>query len=76
MSSSAPHLIQKTSVQGSSETGPPCRTLNPAWKWGLRLLAVLLALVITFVQRFAMNVDGISYLDMAYAYMRATGNSP
>ncbi len=41
------------------------------WKWGLRLSAVVLALVYNWVERFFMNVDGISYLDMAYAYMRA-----
>jgi hypothetical protein len=41
------------------------------WKWLLRLTAVGLALMLSWVDRFFMNVDGISYLDMAYAYMRA-----
>jgi hypothetical protein len=40
-------------------------------KWAARVCALALALGYNWVNRFAMNVDGISYLDMAYAYMRA-----
>jgi hypothetical protein len=39
-------------------------------KWASRLCAVALAIAYNWVNRFSMNVDGISYLDMAYAYMR------
>jgi hypothetical protein len=41
------------------------------WKWGFRITSITLALLFAWARRFAMNVDGISYLDMAYAYMRA-----
>jgi 4-amino-4-deoxy-L-arabinose transferase-like glycosyltransferase len=40
------------------------------WKWSLRLWAVALALAYNWIGRYSMNVDGISYLDMANAYMR------
>ena len=40
------------------------------WKWGLRLAAVGLVCTYSWVDRFFMGVDGISYLDSGYAYMR------
>lgn len=40
------------------------------WKWGLRLAAIGLVCTYSWVDRFFMGVDGISYLDSGYAYMR------
>ena len=40
------------------------------WKWGLRVAAFGFVFTYNWVNRFFMGVDGISYLDSGYAYMR------
>ena len=68
MSSGA--LPQPSTLKESAENARPNWKLTAVWRWVLRVVAVALALIIALVNRFGMNVDGISYLDMAYAYMR------
>ncbi|HLK31848.1 MAG TPA: hypothetical protein VKT29_02080, partial [Terriglobales bacterium] len=57
-------------VTPAAYRGPADQASLTKLKWGFRVGAVLLAAASNWVNRFAMGVDGISYLDMAYAYMR------
>ena len=59
-----------TSGVGLELGGSDPNFLTSRWKWSLRLIALVLVFLYSLVNRFAMNVDGISYLDMAYAYMK------
>jgi hypothetical protein len=72
--------MSKVAVQFADRSAPQFRdgsgnrseqSWTALWKWTLRLSAVALAAAYNWVGRYSMNVDGISYLDMANAYMRA-----